>query len=86
MTFTLPSTAGTGYSWSVVGDLPPCVVQVGEVRFIADQVDTLGSGGKSEFTFKGVSKVHGSIRFEYARSWEKDVKAARWAVMDLTIK
>ena len=86
MTWTLPANAGTGYTWSVVGDVPDCVVQVGEMKFVPDRVDTPGSSGQARFTFKGVSKGQGAIRFEYARPWEKDVKAARWAVMDLSVR
>ena len=86
LTWTLPANAGTGYSWTVVGDVPDCVVQVGEMKFIPDRVDTPGSSGTAHFTFRGVSKGQGAIRFEYSRPWEKYVKAARWASVVISVR
>ena len=86
MTWTLPANAGTGYTWTVVGDVPDCVVQVGKMKFFPDRIDTPGSSGTAHFTFRGVSKGQGAIRFEYARPWEKDIKAARWAVMEISVR
>ncbi|MCH2160562.1 MAG: protease inhibitor I42 family protein [Phycisphaerales bacterium] len=83
--FGLPGNAGTGYTWAIAGNLPDCVKEVGEPYFKADHPDMPGSSGTTRFRFEAVKAGNASIRFEYARPWEKDARAARWSVVDITI-
>ena len=81
----LPGNAGTGFTWSIAGDLPGCVKKVAEPYFKADHPELPGSSGTTRFRFEAVEAGSGSIRFEYARPWEKDARPARWSVVEITV-
>lgn len=86
MSFGLPGNAGTGYTWNLTSTLPKFLEAVGEPTFVADHADMPGSSGVTKFTFKAKSVGEETLRFEYARSWEKNVAPARWAEVELVIK
>ena len=83
--FGLPGNAGTGYTWSVVGDLPSCLKKVSEPFFKADRPEMPGSSGTTQFRFEMVEVGEGSIRFEYGRPWEESAAPVRWSVVDIRI-
>ena len=81
----LPGNAGTGFTWSIAGELPGCVKKAAEPYFKADHPELPGSSGTTRFRFEAVEAGSGSIRFEYARPWEKDARPARWSVVEVTV-
>ena len=83
--FGLPGNAGTGYTWSVVGDLPSCLKKVSEPFFKADRPAMPGSSGTTRFRFEMVEVGEGKIRFEYGRPWEEAATPVRWSVVDIHI-
>jgi len=86
MTFDLPGNAGTGYAWSLNGALPEFLEAVGEATFVADHAGMPGSSGVTRFQFMAVATGSATLRFEYARAWEKDVPPVRWAEVEMSIK
>ena len=81
----LPGNAGTGFTWTIVGELPDCLKKVAEPYFKADHPELPGSSGTTRFRLEAVEAGSGSIRFEYARPWDKDAPPARWSVVDITV-
>ena len=86
MTFDLPGNAGTGYTWKLVGSLPSYLEAIGGPVFVPDHANMPGSSGVTRFQYKATSAGGGTLRFEYARSWEKDVPAVRWAEVKMSVK
>lgn len=85
MTFGLPGNAGTGYTWNQVTTPPSFLQEIGKPTFVADHADMPGSSGETRFEFKAMSAGEGTLRFEYSRSWEKNVPPARWAKVEVTV-
>ena len=86
MTFDLPGNAGTGYTWTLTSGMPSFLKAVGEPTFVGDHAGMPGTSGVTRFQFVAVTEGSATLRFEYARSWEKDVAPVRWAEVEISVK
>ena len=79
---TLDSNPTTGYSWEVVGELPPQFEPVGEPQYVADasSKDVVGGGGKLTLRFKIVKAGQASLTLGYLRAWEEKEPEDTFAV------
>lgn len=85
----LASNATTGFQWTVVEPLPPCLELIAN-RYVAPAKtpdaagDLVGVPGRQVFEFKAVRSGGGKLQLEYRRSWEKGVAAAQ--VFQVTVR
>lgn len=73
----LASNPSTGFTWSIV-EKPPCLDERGS-RDAGGKPsgNNVGVPGRRIFEFAGNGTCSGKLKFEYRRSWEKDVAAAK---------
>lgn len=69
---TLEANPTTGYLWTVEGEVPGQLQQVGEARYTSES-DALGAGGSEVWTFEAVAPGEGTLKLKYWRSFEPDV-------------
>ena len=68
---TLPSNPTTGYCWHLSSPLPGDLLLLLGSEYLPDQTRRRGSGGKENWSFRGLKNGETRIVFQYARSWEK---------------
>jgi predicted secreted protein len=67
----------TGFSWAITGEVPACLVAVGEPKYIEDESHgAVGVGGWSEFEFMAKTSGSGALQLANRRPWETKVPAA----------
>jgi predicted secreted protein len=77
ITIELPANPSTGYSWGITQYQEecrhrPCLMQIGDGEFTPRHPNTMGSDGKSIWTFSAVHQGTCVLRFAYRRPWEPD--------------
>jgi inhibitor of cysteine peptidase len=69
---TLPGNPTTGYTWEKVAGDDKILVQQGDYKYTPD-TKLIGSGGKFVFSFKAVAAGETVLRFQYQRTFEKNI-------------
>ncbi len=77
LTVRLESIPGTGFSWTVVGELAGVLRQSGEPLFERSGERKLGGVEHQVFSFEVTSKGLLGLLLEYRRPWEKSGAAAK---------
>lgn len=73
----LAANPTTGYSWSLEGRETLQGIEPVENAYIPDQPARVGSGGVERWLFRVTAAGRTTLRFRYARPWEKDVPPAQ---------
>lgn len=74
LTLRLEATPGTGYAWQVVKNHPALLKQLGETIFQDTGKNMPGVAEYQIFQFKALARGSNTLRLQYVREWEKDVK------------
>jgi len=82
----LDSNAGTGYRWSLVGEVDKNVLNIVEIRHNASKSGRLGAGGKDRWVLRGLRAGTVTLSLQYVRPWEKDVPPAKKEDFTVIIK
>ena len=82
--FDLPGHAGTGYEWKLTCEQPEFLQQVGTPIFQSIDPGRMGSGGNTRFLYRVMGTGTGPLQYDYARSWETDVKPVRRSTVTVT--
>ncbi len=78
----------TGYAWTVTAGDAAVLVQQGDPVYAQGNTDPsiVGAGGTFTFTFKAAKAGQTTLKFDYARSFEKDVPPIQTVSMTVTVK
>ena len=82
--FDLPGHAGTGYEWKLTCEQPAFLEQMGTPAFQSTDPSRMGSGGNTRFVYRVTGTGTGPLQYDYARSWETDVKPVRRSTVTVT--
>ncbi|MBE0416821.1 MAG: protease inhibitor I42 family protein [Coriobacteriia bacterium] len=82
---TLEANPTTGYLWTVEGEVPGQLQQVGEARYTSES-DALGAGGSEVWTFEAVAPGEGTLKLKYWRSFEPDVDPIEEFQMSVSVE
>jgi inhibitor of cysteine peptidase len=84
----LDANRTTGFAWTWSASTPGVLTAAGEPAYesAAAPAGTAGAGGAQVFSFTAAAPGTTTLRFAYARAWEKDVPPARTVTYDVTVK
>ncbi len=82
----LRANVTTGYSWAITGEVPRCIVAVGESTYIQDQAHGAeGVGGWSEWVFSAKEVGTGGLQLVYRHPWDQVAPAAQSLTVKVTV-
>jgi inhibitor of cysteine peptidase len=84
----LPSNPTTGYRWSLAAPVTGVLKLDGAAGFEPSPSGRglVGAPGHEVWRFRAMKRGQGTVRFEYRRSWEKDVPPTRALSFTATVK
>jgi inhibitor of cysteine peptidase len=92
LSVSMPSNPTTGYSWSLtnaseVNQESSVLQQTGEgaSAFVIDNNGQVGAGGTETFDFDATAAGYQTLRFVYARPWEKGAGEQREVTVDVRV-
>jgi inhibitor of cysteine peptidase len=87
ITVLLKGNPTTGYSWDWAGVIGDAVAKDGDVAYATDKhpPGMVGVGGMFTAKLKAVKPGKSTVRLEYRRPWEKDVKPQEDDIFTVTV-
>lgn len=82
----LDANRTTGYAWTWTEGPAGVVAHVGAPLYETAPDGAAGAGGTEVFTFRAAAPGTTTLRFAYARSWERDAEPARVATYSVTVR
>ncbi len=78
----------TGYTWALISGNDAVLKSAGEAVYEAAKVPAgmVGSGGTYTFKFSAIAAGTATLKFGYARPWEKDVAPAKTFTVSVVVK
>jgi predicted secreted protein len=85
-TVTLESNKTTGYEWQLAEPLDKDILLFVNSKYITNESNLIGSGGKEIWIFKALKAGKAAISFRYVRPWEKNIPPAKEETFSVIIK
>ena len=84
----LPGNPTTGYTWTAKKIDGDALTRLGDGVYKQNPAPERmeGVGGVETWKFQGAKAGRQTLRFEYARSWEKDTAPARVAAFEIVVQ
>lgn len=82
----LESNPSTGYSWTLDGNLPDNVEQVGEPEFVEPGTGQVGAAGLERWTFRATGAGTGEVYLRYWRSFEPEAGSEETFMVEVTVR
>ena len=82
----LESNPSTGYAWTLDGDLPANVEQVGEPEYIEADSDELGAPVTERWTFRAKAQGSGEVFMRCWRSFDPETENEDTFMVEVTVR
>jgi inhibitor of cysteine peptidase len=82
----LESNPTTGYKWEITEPIDKKLLLFVKSEYTLQKPQLTGSGGIETWVFKALKRGHTTIKFSYARSWEKDTLPIKTKIFHIVIK